>query len=94
MTEELYSPYKLAIELGFSEALARHYEELDLDATKLRQIAKAKDMPSMKPKLGKPKPEREPTPAEGRGKKHKHYYRKNGVCSCGAVRKVKAKATS
>ena len=54
MTDKTYSPYKLAIELGFSEALAKHYEELDLDATKLRQIARAKDMPSSKPKLGKP----------------------------------------
>lgn len=102
MTDKIYSPYKLAIELGFSEREARHYAELNLDATKLRQIARAKDMPGMKPKLSKPEPKSEPT-EYGSGivlthevepkpepKKHKHYYHKDtGVCSCGAVRKAK-----
>ena len=112
MTDKVYSPYKLAIELGFSEELAMHYEERGVDATKLRQIARAMDL--LKPKLGKPEPKREPTEF-GSGiilahdvepdakpkldnmlpivtKKHSHHYRKDGVCSCGRKRKVKAEA--
>ena len=83
MTEELYSPYKLAIELGFTEAKAERYEKLGVTATNMRHIAKAKNMPSTKQTITL-----EP-------KKHKHYYRNDGTCACGAVRtKPKAKRST
>jgi len=91
MTEE-YSPYKLAIELGFTEAEARQLDKANADATNIRRVAVAKGLASVKPALAKPKPEPEPvaTQAEAVTKPHRHYYRKDGTCRCGAVRKVKS----
>ena len=103
MTEELYSPYKLAIELGFTEALARHYEKRGTNATNLRKIAVAMDLPGTKPTIAKPpdelppepdaEPEREPVVDEHASTsavtKHKHSYRKDGTCACGAVKKAR-----
>ncbi len=31
-------------------------------------------------------------PEEKTGKTHKHYYRKNGICACGVVKKTKTRA--
>ena len=106
MKDELYSPYKLAIELGFTEAEAQDLDHAQADATNIRRVAEAKGLPSTKPKLGKPSgvdadgqpnpPEPEPvaTQAEAVTKPHRHSYRKDGTCRCGAVRKVKALAAS
>jgi len=100
MTEE-YSPYKLAIELGFTEAEARQLDKAGADATNIRRVAVAKDLPSMKKSIANPsftpKPESELLPqpeivasqAQAVSKPHRHYYRKDGTCRCGAVRKVK-----
>ena len=78
---QVYSPYELAIELGFSVAEAERYQKLGVTAINLRHIAKAKGMPSTKPTI--------PPPDKGEGKPHKHSYRKDGTCACGVVRKAK-----
>ena len=83
MTEETYSPRKLALELGFTQEQADHYERRGTNATNLRKIAKAMDLPGTKQSIASP------PDAQGEGKKHKHSYRKDGTCACGAVRKVK-----
>ena len=94
MTEELYSPYKLAIELGFNEEQARRFEWNSTNATNMRRIAKSLGLPSTKQDLAKPEPKPEPKPelagedAEPVTKPHRHSYRKDGSCRCGAVRKV------
>jgi len=104
MSDQIYSPYKLAIELGFTEAEARDLDHAQADATNIRRVAEAKGLPSTKPKLAKPErsftPKQEPellpsleiTPSQAEGKPHRHSYRKDGTCRCGVARKVKAEA--
>lgn len=75
--EEVYSPKRFALELGFSEAEADRFERLGANATNIRKVAIAKGMPSTKQTIAQP-----PKP-----KQHKHSYRKDGTCACGAVRK-------
>ena len=91
MAEETYSPYKLAIELGFSETLARHYDERGTNATNLRKIAIAMDLPSTKPTIASPPPEvdADGQPVPPKPEQHRHSYRKDGTCRCGWVRKAK-----
>ncbi len=95
MTDKVYSPYKLAIELGFTEEQARRFEWNGTDATNMRRIAEHLGLPSTKPDLAKPKPKTEQSRQDddesgATGKKHKHYYRKDGTCRCGVARKVKS----
>lgn len=88
-----YDPYKLAIELGFDAEQASRFAWNGTDATNMRSIAKHLGLPSTKPTLGKP--ETKPADSKAEPKKHSHYYHKDtGVCSCGASRKVEAKAAS
>ena len=83
----VYDCYTFAIELGFTEAEARDLAATKSgkgqDATVLRRIARVKR--PIDAKAG------ESIYAEP--KKHKHYYRKDGTCKRGAVRRErKAKA--
>lgn len=80
MTEELYDPKKLALELGFSEAQAERFAWNGTDATNMRRIAEHLGIGKYKQTIDVPPPE---------PKKHSHSYRKDGTCACGAVRKAK-----
>ena len=100
MTDKVYSPYKLAIELGFDEEQAKRFEWNGTNATNMRGIAKHLGLPSTKPNLAKPELEAQriaeakvkaeaDAKAKPEPKKHRHSYHKDGTCRCGAVRKVK-----
>jgi len=91
-----YNPYKMAKSLGFDDAMARQFERCGTDKAGIVKIAEGTGLIDTRQKLGKPDAEPKPKPTSGdtqaEGKKHQHYYRKNGVCACGRVRKVKAQA--
>jgi len=57
MTEELYSPYKLAIELGFTEAEAERFAWNGTNATNMRRIAESLGLGD-KPIIAIPPPEK------------------------------------
>ena len=80
-TEKVYSPREFALSLGFTEAEADQLDKAGAHATNIRQVAIAKDLPSMKQTVAKPE-----TDTQGEVKKHRHYYRNDGTCACGAMR--------
>jgi len=122
MGEKLYDAEKYALELGFSEHYAEFAGRAGVDATTLRNVAKAKrarglmrdqkgevvgelpysvslnkgETPEQVPAVDLKKATEEVYEAlenrvapEPEPKKHQHYWRKDGTCACGAVRKIK-----
>ncbi len=104
MTEEKYDARTFALELGFSEADAEFYAQVNPNATNLRNVAKAKRAKGLMPDqlaegvvIHQVKGTSEaggilPYGVKPNAKKHHHSYRKDGTCACGAVKGVKLTA--